>query len=265
MRPGISYLTLAVVVVLSLPASSQSSEPQESHGNGGDFSNATTPITKVPKDTIIVKGAWSSASDSVTPVPEGNAFTNDVFRDPYFGMSYTLPSGWAKNYDGPPPSDSGRYVLAQIKVGDKSKDSSRGTILITADDLFFTPLPANNTLQLVSHMKDNLQPDYKQEEPPTPTKIAGRPFTFFAYWSPVAGLHWYVAATQIPLPCGGNGADQPRYEAAGKLASGSGQDDPARGGRSHGRHWWRRLPGVHEGLRAQRERPCPDRARLHRA
>jgi hypothetical protein len=33
--------------------------------------------------------------------------------------------------------------------------------------------------------------------PPTPTRIAGRPFTFFAYWSPVAELHWYVAATEI--------------------------------------------------------------------
>ena len=42
-----------------------------------------------------------------------------------------------------------------------------------------------------------MQADYKLEEPPTPTKIAGRSFTFFAYWSPVAQLHWYVVATQI--------------------------------------------------------------------
>jgi hypothetical protein len=33
--------------------------------------------------------------------------------------------------------------------------------------------------------------------PPTPTKIADRPFIFFAYWSPVAQLHWYVLATEI--------------------------------------------------------------------
>ncbi len=32
---------------------------------------------------------------------------------------------------------------------------------------------------------------------PTPTKIDGRPFTFFAYSSPVAELHWYVLATEI--------------------------------------------------------------------
>jgi hypothetical protein len=72
-----------------------------------------------------------------------------------------------------------------------------GSILIGAQDMFFTPLPASNALQLVNYMKDNLQADYKLEEPPTPTKIAGRPFTLFAYWSPVAQLHWYVVATQI--------------------------------------------------------------------
>jgi hypothetical protein len=32
---------------------------------------------------------------------------------------------------------------------------------------------------------------------PTPAKIADRTFTFFAYWSPIAELHWYVAATEI--------------------------------------------------------------------
>jgi hypothetical protein len=195
MRPQI--LLASTVLSVSLIASAQNSPSQQPPANGGDFSSVTSPITKVPKDTIIVKGAWSSASDPVTPVPEGSQFTSGVFSNRYFGISYSLPSDWTKNYDGPPPSDSGRYVLAQIKVGGPNKTSSRGSILITADDMFFTPLPASNALQLVNYMKDNLQADYKQEEPPTPTKIAGRPFTFFAYWSPVAQLHWYVAATEI--------------------------------------------------------------------
>jgi hypothetical protein len=113
-------------------------------------------------------------------------------------MTYNLPTGWAKSYDGPPPSDSGRYVLAQIRMGDpKLPTSPRGSVLITADDLFFTTMPASNALQLVSYMKDHLRADYKQEQPPTATKIAGRPFTFFAYWSPVAELHWYIAFTEI--------------------------------------------------------------------
>jgi len=42
-----------------------------------------------------------------------------------------------------------------------------------------------------------LQADYKLELSPTPTTIGGRPFTFFAYWSPAAELHWYVLASEI--------------------------------------------------------------------
>jgi hypothetical protein len=63
--------------------------------------------------------------------------------------------------------------------------------------MFFTPFPARNALELVNYSKNHLQADYKVEMPPTPTKIAGRPFTFYAYWSPVAELHWYVVATEI--------------------------------------------------------------------
>jgi hypothetical protein len=186
------------VASVSVCASSQGAPQQAVPANGGDFSSVTDPIVKVPKDVIIVKGAWSSASDSVTPVPEGSKFSNGVFTDPYFGMTYALPAGWSKRYDGPPPSDSGRYVLAQIRMGDpKQPTSPRGSVLITADDLFFTAMPASNALQFVSYMKDHLQADYKQEEPPTPMKIAARPVHFFAYWSPAAQLHWYVASTEI--------------------------------------------------------------------
>jgi hypothetical protein len=63
--------------------------------------------------------------------------------------------------------------------------------------MFFTPLPASNALELVNFSKNNLQADYKVEMSPTPTKIADRPFTFFAYWSPIAQLHWYILATEV--------------------------------------------------------------------
>lgn len=198
MRSGIAGSVLSFGLLLSLSAAGQNPQNLNVPANGGDFSNATAAATKVPTDVIIVKGAWSSASDTVTPLPEGSRFSNNVLSNSYFGMSYTLPSGPAKSVDGPPPSDGGRYVLAQIRIGDRSqKTSERGSILITADDLFFTPLPASNALQLANYMKSNLQADYQQEEPPTPAKIAGRTFAFFAYWSPVAQLHWYVAATEI--------------------------------------------------------------------
>jgi hypothetical protein len=133
----------------------------------------------------------------VTPVPEDGNVSNHVFSDPYFGMSYALPSDWEEKYKGPPPSDTGRYVLAQLRPADTFKGPARGNILITAQDMFFTPFPADNALQLVNYSKNNLQADYKVEMQPTPTKIAGQSFTFFAYWSPIAELHWYVLATEI--------------------------------------------------------------------
>ena len=176
---------------------SQTGAPSNAPRNGGDFSNNTQPLAKVPEGVVLVKGAWSSASDKSTPLPEGGSVTNNIFRNQYFGMNYVLPPGWIEKYKGPPPSDSGRYVLAQIVPGETYKAPIRGTILITAQDMFFTPLPAANALELIKYTKDTLQEDYKVELPPTELKIAGQSFSFFAYASPVAQLHWYVAATQI--------------------------------------------------------------------
>jgi hypothetical protein len=179
-----------------LRAWGQGARPPKAPENGGDFSNSIQPVTKVPTGVIMVKGAWSSANDSVTPLPEGGSVTDNVFSNQYFGMTYSLPADWTEKYKGPPPSDSGRYVLAQLIPADTYKGRTRGSILITAQDMFFTPLPAANAVELVNHAKDNLQADYKLEMKPTQTKIAGRSFTFFAYWSPVAQLHWYVLATE---------------------------------------------------------------------
>jgi hypothetical protein len=175
----------------------QDAKPQSNIKNGGDFSDNVQSANKVPEGVILVKGAWSSASDTATPVPEGGVVSNHVFSDPYFAMVYALPSDWEEKFKGPPPSDSGRYVLLQLSPTKTFKGPARGTVLITAQDVFFTPLPANNALELINYSKDHLQADYKVEMPPTPTKIAERPFTFFAYWSPIAQLHWYVLATEI--------------------------------------------------------------------
>ena len=197
MHSRILRFSLALVLLWVVPqARGQGAQPPTPK-NGGDFSDNVQPENKVPAGVILVKGAWSSASDSVTPLPEGGTVTNNVSSNSYFGMSYALPADWSEKYKGPPPSDSGRYVLAQISPAETFKGPDRGTVLITAQDLFFTPLPTANAAALINYSKDHLQADYKVEMPPTPTKIAGRSFSFFAYWSPAAQLHWYVFATEI--------------------------------------------------------------------
>jgi len=175
--------------------------------NGGDFSTVTHPKPEqvVPKDTIIVKGAWSSASDATTPLPEAAALTNNVFTDQYFGITYPLPPGWIQKFTPPPPSETGSYVLAELTRSASSqfgeshgpKGDTGGSIMFTAQDMFFTPLPAANARQFVNYSRNHLPEYYQVELKPTQTTVGGQPFMFFAYWSPDAELHWYVLATQI--------------------------------------------------------------------
>lgn len=191
---NLRFLVPVVLLLCSLGMSqgNQAAAPR----NGGDFSNnASGP--KLPSDVILVKGAWSSASDSTTPIPEGGAMLHNTYTNEYFGISYALPADWTELYEGPPPSDSGRYVLAQLSPSETFKGPSRGIVLISAQDLFFAPEPVANAIDLVKDSRDRLQSEYKVEIQPSTTKVANHPFTFFAYWSPVAQLHWYVLATEI--------------------------------------------------------------------
>jgi hypothetical protein len=197
MHPRWSCFVAVLALFLPLLAWGQKAGEKHVPQNGGDFSSNTKPFTKVPEGVILVKGAWSSASDSVTPRPEDGSVTDNVFSNQYFGITYALPPDWVEKYEGPPPSDSGLYVLAQFRPADTHKGPSRGTILITAQDLFFTQLPTTNARELIHYTNDNLQSDYKVEVPPSVLKVAGHAFSFFVYTSPVAQLHWYVLATQI--------------------------------------------------------------------
>jgi hypothetical protein len=152
-----------------------------------------------PQKTLpfIVKGAWASASDSTTPLPEGGNIADNIYRNPYFGLSYPLAADWGEKTKGPPPSDSGYYVLAQIRPLDTYKGSSKGLLLIGAQDLFFSLTPAANAMELINWTRDNLRPEYKVERPPAEVRIANRSFVRFDYVAPAIDLHWYVLATEI--------------------------------------------------------------------
>lgn len=184
---------------VSSAAAAQTSTP-----NSGDTS-MERELHKVPANVILVKGAWSSASDAVTPLPEGGKVATETYDNPYFGVTLPVPPGWIQKYEGPPPSDSGYYVLAQLRPADpaagqnpgRSRDKARGTLLIAAQDMFFTTTHATGPLELINYTRDHLQADYRIERPPTDVMVAGRGFIRFGYVSPVAGLHWTFFATQI--------------------------------------------------------------------
>jgi hypothetical protein len=169
---------------------------QESPRSGGDFSNNLHP-DKLPAEEILVKGAWASASDTTTPLPEGGRVAGGTYANAYFGLTYSLPAGWTQKYEGPPPSDSGYYVLAQIAPSAAADGSLPGTILVAAQDLFFTQAPAENALELVNYTREKLNEDYKVERGPEAAAVAGRTFIRFDYGAPAAELHWHVVATEI--------------------------------------------------------------------
>jgi hypothetical protein len=153
---------------------------------------------KVPEHTIIVKGAWPSASDSTTPVPESGRLADDSYQNDYFGLSLRFPARWRAGPEGPPPSDSGSYVLAQIVPGPGFKAEKPGYLLITAQDMFFTVSQANSALELINFTKERLQRSvYRVEQAPQEVQLAQHTFIRFAYVSPIAAMHWTVLATEI--------------------------------------------------------------------
>jgi hypothetical protein len=184
--------TVAIVGLAALFVAPVHAWPQ----NGGDFSQ-NTQGKKLPTEVILVKGAWSSASDSTTPVPEGGRVARNSYTNDYFGLTYPLTAAWVQKYAGPPPSDSGYYVLAQIRPSDTFTGPSRATILIAAQDMFFNRVPATTAFELINFSKDHLSEDYVVEQAPTQVEIANHSFVRFDYVSPVADLHWQVLATQI--------------------------------------------------------------------
>jgi hypothetical protein len=169
---------------------------QNAPKNGGDFSNNLNP-KKVPAGEILVKGAWASASDTTTPLPEAGRVAGGAYANTYFGLTYSLPAGWMQKYEGPPPSDNGYYVLAQIAPPPTPDGSLSGSVLIAAQDLFFSQAPAENALELVNYTRERLGEDYKVDRGPEAVAVAGRTFIRFDYSAPAADLHWHVLATEI--------------------------------------------------------------------
>src|SRR4051794_3006030 len=145
-------ITLALVFLCVIPIA----RAQEAGTSG-------VPLRKLPADVILIKGAVPSASDTSTPLPEGGAVRKDVYSNDYFGLSYALPAGWFEKYKGPPPSDTGAYVLTLLRPGSADKHSSRGTLLITAQDMFFSSSTAHTAKETIEQTKATLQPEYKVE------------------------------------------------------------------------------------------------------
>ena len=157
----------------------------------------TAQYGPLPAGVILVKGAWSSAAGTLSPLPEDGRVSNGRYDNAYFGLGYAVGSDWTQRYEGPPPSDSGYYVLAQIEPQNPTLAAGMGHILIAAQDLFFSLAPARSAPDLIGYYQQHLGPEYRVERRPTKVRIANREFVRLDYLSTAAGLHWHVLATEI--------------------------------------------------------------------
>ncbi|HYC93922.1 MAG TPA: hypothetical protein VEO54_32280 [Thermoanaerobaculia bacterium] len=147
-------------------------------------------LSIVPQGQILVKGAAPAASDATTPVPEQGRVAGGSYRNAYFGLTYPIPAGWKEQPAGPPPSDSGTYVLGNFAT-------ARAYVAVTAQDLFFSTVPGANAKELLAARRQGLEPVYTLESEPAEVTIAGRTFHRLAYKAPVSGIRWRVLATDV--------------------------------------------------------------------
>lgn len=158
--------------------------------------NAAQP-DNLPAGAVAVKGAWSSGAGTPAALPEEGTITNGRYDNAYFGLGYSAGVDWTQRYEGPPPSENGYYVLAQLEAKNPAFAKGRGHLLIAAQDLFFTMPQVRGAADFISYQQKHLGPEYRVERAPIELHIANRDFVRLDYVSPLAGLHWHVFATEI--------------------------------------------------------------------
>jgi hypothetical protein len=118
--------------------------------------------------------AADAAPDGRMADPEDGTLADGVYANRYFDFAYPLPQGWKAGLKGPPPSNSGYYVLNTPAPEGEPK----GTILIAAQDMFFAAKPMANAMAMVADLRRTAaQTDgLKAETEPRQVTIAGHSF-----------------------------------------------------------------------------------------
>jgi len=149
----------------------------------------------VPPSAPLAPGP-SISGDNMS-VPEAGLLAGGTYRSDYFGFSYSLPRGWEQTFAGPPPSNTGHYVLAEFVGMDPQTGSSEGSILITASDQFFASRELDSPGHMIDVMRARLAPVYQLEAPPAEVQLGNRTFVRLEYQSRAAQLHWRVLAAEV--------------------------------------------------------------------
>jgi hypothetical protein len=207
----------ALCLSLALVAAAADSAPQAS----GAPPAPTKPILE--KGVIYVKGAVPAASDPATPLPEDGNVVEGRYRNAYFGLAVPLLPHWTREPAGPPPSNSGSYVLTQFSTQEPKTKRVKASVLISAQDLFFSPLSLASPLEMLGVVRGHLSRNFKVEQEPEEVERDGRRFARLVYSSPSAGLHWRLLSTEVrchALLFTISGTDRAALDAAERTVSG---------------------------------------------
>jgi hypothetical protein len=139
---------------------------------------------------------WSHGTVmSQMPFPEDGKVTGGIYVNDYFDLSYPLPEGWSEGVPGPDPSDSGYYVLGELSP----QMEPSATILIAAQDMFFTSKPHANVAGLVDDLREAMSgiDGMMIDREPTEVRVGARLFHRMDF----SGVGLYRATFSTGIRC----------------------------------------------------------------
>jgi hypothetical protein len=109
---------------------------------------------------------------SQVPLPENGKVLGGTYVNDYFDLCYPLPEGWAEGLPGSDPSDTGYYLLGTLVP----QSQPRATIMIAAQDMFFTSKFYANVAQMVGDFRQAMSKvnGMTIDRQPTEVKVADR-------------------------------------------------------------------------------------------
>jgi len=127
--------------------------------------------------------------------PQDVKVIDGVFVSDYFNLSYRLPDGWTEGLAGPPPSQSGYYVLGTWAP----KRDFAGTILVVAQDVFFAPDPSDDVKNAVAEFRQVMSAvdGMTIDREPAPVSVGGHP----GYRIDFSGVGLFRSMFAIEIRC----------------------------------------------------------------
>jgi hypothetical protein len=146
----------------------------------------------------VLYGAMPSSRDArlvQSANPEDGKVIGGVFVSDYFNLSYRLSDELTEGLAGPPPSQSGYYVLGTWTP----KRDFAGTVLVVAQDMFFAPAPSDDMKNVVAEFRQVMSAvdGMTIDREPAPVSVGGHP----GYRIDFSGVGLFRSTFAIEIRC----------------------------------------------------------------